>query len=380
MFMRCGNNIKYLLIILVKMVIIDEKAKAVMRLRMFEYNSYKDRKWDIEIVNYLSAIHEAKGRQQLYLKQKEASLERLVEIAKIQSTESSNAIEGIRTTETRLKQLMSEKTAPRNRDEREILGYRDALNVVHESFEYIPLTPNYILQLHKIMFSHTDSGHGGQFKNVQNYIRATRNDGSSFILFTPLAPWETKEAMQQLCDAFNIAIGEGVVDPLILIPAFIHDLLCIHPFIDGNGRMSRLLTTLLLYRSGYYVGRYISLEAQIARAKDYYYDALEQSQNGWHEQKDDPTPFIKYILGTIISAYRDFEDRVNLVEEKQPAIEIVRGAVMLKIGKFKKADICELCPSLSAASVERSLKTLCKSGEIEMLGSGRSTCYVRKSL
>lgn len=252
--------------------------------------------------------------------------------------------------------------------------------MVHESFEYIPLTPNYILQLHKIMFSHTDSGHGGQFKNLQNYIRATRNDGSSFILFIPLAPWETKEAMQQLCDAFNMAIGEGIVDPLILIPAFIHDFLCIHPFIDGNGRMSRLLTTLLLYRSGYYVGRYISLEAQIARTKDYYYDALEQSQNGWHEQKDDPTPFIKYILGTIISAYRDFEDRVNLVEEKQPAIEIVRGAVMLKIGKFKKADICELCPSLSAASVERSLKALCKSGEIEMLGSGRSTCYVRKNL
>lgn len=351
-----------------------------MRLRTFEYNSYKDKKWDTEIVNYLSAIHEAKGRQQLYLKQKEASLERLVEIAKIQSTESSNAIEGIRTTETRLKQLMSEKTMPRNRDEREILGYRDALNVVHESFEYIPLTPNYILQLHKIMFSHTDSGHGGQFKNVQNYIRATRNDGSSFILFTPLAPWETKEAMQQLCDAFNIAIGEGIVDPLILIPAFVHDFLCVHPFIDGNGRMSRLLTTLLLYRSGYYVGRYISLEAQIARTKDYYYDALEQSQNGWHEQKDDPTPFIKYILGTIISAYRDFEDRVNLVEEKQPAIEIVRGAVMLKIGKFKKADICELCPSLSAASVERSLKALCKSGEIEMLGNGRTTFYVRKIL
>lgn len=349
-------------------------------MRTISYSDFQNKSWDIEIVNYLSAIHEAKGRQQLYLKQKEASLEKLVEIAKVQSTESSNAIEGIRTTETRLKQLMNEKTAPRNRDEREILGYRDALNVVHESFEYIPLTPNYILQLHKIMFSHTDSGFGGEFKNVQNYIRATRDDGSSFILFTPLAPWETKEAMQQLCDAFNIAVGEGVVDPLLLIPAFIHDFLCIHPFIDGNGRMSRLLTTLLLYRSGYYVGRYISLEAKIAKNKEYYYDALERSQNGWHEQADDPTPFIKYILGTIISAYRDFEDRINLVDDKKTAIDIVRNAVSLKIGKFTKSDIAELCPSLSAASVERSLKSLCKSGEIEMLGSGRTTCYIRRTL
>lgn len=349
-------------------------------MRSFDYTVLKNRTWDMEVVNYLSAIHEAKGRQQIYLKQKEASLERLVEIAKIQSTESSNAIEGIRTTETRLKQLMSEKTTPRNRDEREILGYRDALNVVHESFAYIPLTPNYILQLHKILFSHTESGHGGQFKNVQNYIRATRNDGSTFILFTPLAPWETGEAMRQLCEAYNIAVGEGIVDPLILIPVFIHDFLCIHPFIDGNGRMSRLLTTLLLYRSGYHVGRYISLETKIAGTKDYYYDALEQSQHGWQEQTDDPTPFIKYILGTIISAYRDFEERVSLVEEKQPAIEIVRSAVMLKIGRFRKTDICELCPSLSAASVERSLKALCRSGEIEMQGSGRTTVYVRKSL
>lgn len=349
-------------------------------MRSFDYTVLKNRTWDMEVVNYLSAIHEAKGRQQIYLKQKEASLERLVEIAKIQSTESSNAIEGIRTTETRLKQLMSEKTTPRNRDEREILGYRDALNVVHESFVYIPLTPNYILQLHKILFSHTESGHGGQFKNVQNYIRATRNDGSTFILFTPLAPWETGEAMRQLCEAYNIAVGEGIVDPLILIPVFIHDFLCIHPFIDGNGRMSRLLTTLLLYRSGYHVGRYISLEAKIAGTKDYYYDALEQSQHGWQEQTDDPTPFIKYILGTIISAYRDFEERVSLVEEKQPAIEIVRSAVMLKIGRFRKTDICELCPSLSAASVERSLKALCRSGEIEMQGSGRTTVYVRKTI
>lgn len=349
-------------------------------MRTFDYLAFQNRTWDNEMVGYLSAIHEARGKQHLYLEQKAETLDRLVEIAKIQSTGSSNAIEGIRTTETRLKQLMAEKTTPRNRDEREILGYRDALNVVHESFEYIPITPNYILQLHKIMFSHTDSSFGGQFKNVQNYISATDDAGNRFVLFTPLAPYETADAMRSLCDAYNMAIGDGSIDPLLLIPVFIHDFLCIHPFIDGNGRMSRLLTTLLLYRSGYTIGKYISLEAKIAKNKDFYYDALQLSQNGWHEGKDDPTPFIKYLLGTIISAYRDFEDRVEIVEQKRPAIDTVREAVKQKIGKFRKTEICELCPSLSATSVERSLKELCKAGEITKGGSGRATFYVRNSL
>jgi Fic family protein len=230
------------------------------------------------------------------------------------------------------------------------------------------------------MFQYTDSGFGGKFKNVPNYISAKDEDGKQFILFTPLSPFETPEAMQQLCDSYNIAIGEGKVDPLLLIPAFIHDFLCIHPFVDGNGRMSRLLTTLLLYRNGYFVGRYISLEAKIAGNKDFYYDALLRSQCGWHEGKDDPVPFIKYLLAIIIGAYRDFEERVELVDEKLPAIDMVRNAVCLKIGKFKKADILELCPTLSAASVERSLKALCQSKEISKHQSGKATYYLREML
>lgn len=349
-------------------------------MKTFDYFVFQNKTWDNEIVGYLSAIHEARGRQHFYLERKAEALDRLVELAKIQSTESSNAIEGIRTTETRLKQLMAEKTTPRNRDEREILGYRDALNVVHESFAYIPITPNYILQLHKIMFHHTDSSFGGQFKNVQNYISATDGAGNRFVLFTPLAPYETAGAMQSLCDAYNMAIGDGRIDPLLLIPVFIHDFLCIHPFIDGNGRMSRLLTTLLLYRSGYTVGKYISLEAKIAGNKDLYYDALQLSQNGWHEGAEDPTPFIRYLLGTVISAYRDLEDRMEIIGQKRPAIDTVREAVKQKIGKFRKAEICELCPSISAASVERSLKELCQTGEITRGGSGRATFYIRNTL
>ena len=345
-------------------------------MRQFDYAKLKDQLWDTEVVNYLSQIHEAKGKQTLYLRQKPEQLDRLVEIAKIQSTEASNEIEGIRTTETRLRQLMREKAAQRNRDESEIACYRDALNFVHESFEYIPLTPNYILQLHKIMLSHTDSAFGGSFKNVQNYISATNADGKAYTLFTPLAPYETPPAVQEICDAYNRAMGEGKVDPLILISVFIHDFLCIHPFLDGNGRMSRLLTTLLLYRAGYEVGKYISLEAKIAKNKGAYYDALELSQTGWHEEKDDPTPFIKYLLGTIISAYRDFEDRMEIISPSSE--DTVRKAVESRIGKFAKREIIELCPNISASTVERNLRAMVNRGELEKQGAGKSTVYIRR--
>ncbi|HPX84423.1 MAG TPA: Fic family protein [Bacilli bacterium] len=346
-------------------------------MKKFNYSILKDKTWDIKIINYLTKIHEEKGKQQLFLKQKPEKLEKLVIIAKIQSTESSNEIEGIRTTNTRLKQLVNEKTTPRNRDEQEIAGYRDVLNIVHENFDSIPITPNFILQLHKVLLSHTPTSYGGKYKNVQNYISATNEKGETYTLFTPLSPFETPIAMQELCDEYNRVLGEGIVDPLILIPIFIHDFLCIHPFTDGNGRMSRLLTTLLLYRSGYFVGKYISLEAKIAKNKDLYYDALYDSQIGWHENNDDATPFIKYILSTIVSAYNDFEERVELVSNKKPSIEVVRMAVSAKLGKFTKRDILELVPSLSSTSIERNLKELCDLGEIKKEGIGKSTYYIR---
>ena len=346
-------------------------------MRTFDYKKLENKTRDNEITRLLAFIHEQKGKQELYLKQKPTELEKLVEIAKVQSTEASNAIEGIRTTNTRLKQLMDEKVAPRNRDEKEIAGYRDALNVVHESFEYIPLKVNYILQLHEIMLSHTDSMFGGKFKNVQNYISATDENGKSYTLFTPLDPFETPLAMESLCEEYNRIIGEGKVDPLLVIPIFIHDFLCIHPFIDGNGRMSRLLTTLLLYRNGYYVGRYISLEAKISKNKDLYYDSLFASQQNWHEGNDDPLPFIKYILGTIASAYKDFESRVSLVSNVDSTEDMVRKAIQSKIGKFSKADIHELIPSVNEKSLERYIKILCDLKEIEKHGQGKSTYYVR---
>ena len=346
-------------------------------MRDFNYSQIKKTKWDSEILGYIAAIYKQAGKQEMYLKQRPEELEKLVEIAKIQSTEASNAIEGIITTNTRIRQLVEEKTTPRNRDEQEIAGYRDALSIIHENFDAIPLTRNYILQLHKILYGHMSNPAAGKTKTVQNYISATYSDGHSEILFTPLAPYETPKALDRLCEEYNRVIGNAEVDPLIAIPIFIHDFLCIHSFNDGNGRMSRLLTTLLLYRSGFFVGKYISLEAKIAKHKDLYYDALYASQDGWHEGKDDPVPFIKYLLGTIIAAYRDFEERFALVEDKKPALETVRLATQNKIGKFTKQDIRELCPSLSISSIEGALRKLVESGEIKREGVGKSTFYYR---
>ena len=346
-------------------------------MRTFNYSAIRDQKWDSEILGLVAAIYKEAGKQELYLKQRPEELEKLVEIAKVQSTEASNAIEGIVTTNTRIRQLVEEKTTPRNRDEQEIAGYRDVLNLIHENSDAIPITQNYILQLYKILYSHMNNPMAGRTKSVQNYISATYPDGHVETLFTPMTPYETPEALDRICEEYNRVIGNMEVEPLIVIPVFIHDFLCIHPFNDGNGRMSRLLTTLLLYRSGFYVGKYISLEAKIAKNKDLYYDVLNQAQIGWHEGTEDVVPFIKYLLGTILSAYKDFEDRFALVEPKLPALETVRRATMEKIGRFTKQDIRELCPSLSISSIEGALRKLVAAGELKREGAGKNICYYR---
>lgn len=346
-------------------------------MRVFDYSQIGKEKWDSELVGLIAAIYKSAGRQEMYMRSRPQELERLVEIAKVQSTESSNAIEGIVTTNTRIRQLVEERTTPKNRDEQEIAGYRDVLNIIHESFDVIPLTPRYILQLHKVLYSHMNNPMAGKTKHVQNYISATFPDGTTGILFTPLNPFETPLALDKICEEFNRVIGNNEVEPLIAIPIFIHDFLCIHPFIDGNGRMSRLLTTLLLYRCGFDVGKYISLEAKIAKNKDLYYAALQAAQYGWHEGTENALPFIKYLLGTILAAYRDLEDRFALVETKMPALDTVRKATQQKIGRFSKQDICDLCPSLSLSSIEGALRKMVSQGELQREGKGKSTRYYR---
>jgi Fic family protein len=301
----------------------------------------------------------------------------LVEIAKRQSTESSNAIEGIGTTSSRLKELMSDKVTPKNRSEEEILGYKYVLKTIHESYEYVPIRSEYILQLHKILYSFSEQTFGGKYKDTPNEIDEKYPDGRVEVIFKPLQPFETPDAVERLCEEYNKAIEKYGIDPLIAIPIFIHDFLCIHPFNDGNGRMGRLITTLLLYKNGYVVGKYISVEKKIEITKDSYYSALSRSSERWHEEKNDDTPFIKYILGVILAAYRDFEERVNLVGTKMSAMDMVLKAIPNKIGMFTKSDIMESCPEIGRGSVENCLKKLYEEGKIGRKGAGRSTVYYR---
>ena len=345
-------------------------------MREFDFNYLKNRHWDKDILGYIGLIHEYKGKQQLYLKQKALELERLVDLAKIQSTQSSNAIEGIVTTNQRLKSLMASKTMPKNRDEQEILGYKAALELIHESFEYMPITPNVILQLHKILYSFMPTSFGGVFKTTSNKIDEKRSDGSIVVRFRPPEPFETPDAVERLCATYNKTIASGEIDPLVVIPTFIHDFLCIHPFNDGNGRMSRLLTTLLLYQNGYVVGKYISLEKKINDHKDEYYDVLQLASHKWHEGQNDDTPFTKYLLGIILSAYRDFEERLNIVSEKKNAKEMVKEVFSVKLGKVTKSDIMEFCPTLSRSAIEKALRELISDSDICKYGKGPATYYV----
>lgn len=355
-------------------------------MRAFDYTALSLRKWDVEILNYTNLIHEFKGKQELYLRQKPVELDRLVEIAKVQSTESSNRIEGIVTTASRIQALVQEKTTPKNRDEFEIAGYRDVLNTIHENHDYIPIRGNYILQLHRDLMQYTGSNLGGTYKITQNYLQESRADGTTFIRFTPVPPYETEPCINAICESYQKVIEQQVIDPLLIIPVFITDFLCIHPFNDGNGRMSRLLTLLLLYQSGYLVGRYISIEKHIEKTKGAYYDALEQASQGWHEGQGNPEPFIKYMLGVILACYREFEARVDALSKpdedgkvlvKSSATDIVRAAVKSRIGKFTKTEILNICPTISKSSVEAGLRELIANDEICRFGSGRSTYYVR---
>ena len=346
-------------------------------MRTFNYSEIKNQKWDSDILGLIAAIYKEAGKQELYLKQRPQELEKLVEIAKIQSTEASNAIEGIVTTNTRIKQLVEEKTTPRNRDEQEIAGYRDVLSTIHESFDYIPPKPSVILQLHRDLYKFSGASYGGHYKTADNVIAETDAQGNKAVRLQPVPAWATAEAMEALCRTYEEAIGAGELDPLLLIPMFILDFLCIHPFNDGNGRMSRLLTLLLLSRAGYIVGKYISIEKLIERSKETYYETLQQSSQGWHEEENDYAPFVRYTLGVVAAAYREFSSRVQvLATSGMSKPDRIREIIKDTLGKITKAEILEQCPDISQITVQRTLAELQKSGEIIKLSGGRYTAYI----
>ncbi len=345
-------------------------------MRTLNYKTEYQKLLSPEIVSYLAQIHEMKGQQNLFIEAQKDTLSKLLEIAKIQSTEASNRIEGIITTDDRLKEIVMNKTMPKGRSEREIAGYRDVLKTVHENYDYIPVRSSMILQLHRDLYKFSNTTIGGSFKNSDNIIAEELPDGSKRIRFQPVPAWETTEAMDALCSALQEAMTDPELDPLLLMPIFILDFLCIHPFNDGNGRMSRLLTLLLLYRSGYFVGKYISIERLIADSKETYYDVLQESSTGWHEGTNDPLPFVRYMLGVVIAAYREFASRVDiLITRRLSKPDRVREIIRNTTRRITKTQIMRQCPDISQKTVERALAEMLKNEEIIKISGGRYTSY-----
>ncbi len=348
-------------------------------MRTFDYLNLPGPLLTPEISNLLSAIHEYRGKQALFITARRDVLQSLLKIAEIQSTDASNRIEGIYTSDARLRELVMQKVEPGNRNEREIVGYRDVLRTIHENYEYIPVKPNTILQLHRDLYSYHPSGMGGHWKSADNLIAETDVVGNKRTRFTPPPAFETPKAMRALCEAYNEAVAQEHYDPLMLMVLFIFDFLCIHPFNDGNGRMSRLLTLMLLYQHDYIVGKYISLEKLIEENKQTYYETLQESSTGWDAGNNNYLPFLQYQLGIILKAYREFERRVeHVTSAKLNKMERIRMMFEQKSGKIRKADIMAACPDISISLIERTLKQMLDNGEIRKIGASRTTAYVKQ--
>ena len=345
-------------------------------MREFIYTKRWDKMLTPEIVGLLTKIHEFKGEQNLFIEAHADQLTELMEIAKIQSTEASNKIEGIYTSDERLKKLVMDKTMPQSRAEQEIAGYRDVLNTIHESYDYIQVKPNVILQLHRDLYRFMGAGVGGHFKTTDNIIAEIDNEGNKKVRFNPVPAWETPSAIDNLCFAFDEVMRDEIIEPLIVIPMFVLDFLCIHPFNDGNGRMSRLLTLLLLYRSGYIVGKYISIEKMIEMTKETYYEALQASSVGWHEGENDYIPFINYMLGVVVASYREFSSRVRLLTTSGLSKGDRVGEIIKQtVGTITKAEIMNKCPDISQITIQRALIDLQEQEKIIKIGGGRYTKY-----
>ena len=338
-----------------------------------EYNSIIS---NSNIINLISKIHEYKGKQSYLLDTKKNTLDTLLKVAKIQSTSSSNKIEGIYTTDKRIREIVNQRLEPKNRNEEEIAGYRDVLSLIHENYKFIDITQNTILQLHRDLYKYTGYNYGGRFKNSQNYIEEVNEKGEKKIRFTPLSPVETPIAIEDLCKNYNELVNNELCDLLVLIPIFILDFVSIHPFNDGNGRMSRLLTLLLLYKADYMVGKYISIEKIIEETKDSYYDTLEKSSVKWHNNKNDYSYFVEYYLGIILNAYKEFDSRINIVENKKiNAYDRIIVIFKDNIIPLDKAFIMNKCPDLSETTIERVLNKLLKEDKIVKISGGRYTKY-----
>ena len=328
-----------------------------------------------DVMRSVARLHEYRGREELYAQQSRQALDTLREVAVIRSAESSNRIEGVEAAPDRLKELMGESTAPKTRSEQAIAGYRDVLNTIHTRHEDIPLSPGVVRQFHRDLFKYT-SNQGGDWKSAGNDIIEEHPDGTEVVRFETVAPHRTPEYMKRLHDRFERAWTAGEVDKLLLIAAYVLDFLCIHPFRDGNGRMARLLTLLVLYKANYNVGQYISLEKRVEDTRESYYDALYQSSQGWHDVDHDLRPWTEYFLGTLLAAYEEFESRVGELRTQRGAkTQRILDAVEELPDGFKTRDVEELCPSVSRSLIRKVFDDLKEQGKIRAEGRGPAAVW-----
>ena len=349
-------------------------------MKRFDYAQYKDKYLKKDVLDMITKIHEYKGKASILLNIKKDTLNTLIEVAKIQSIDSSNRIEGIFTTDKRLEELINDKSMPLNRNEEEILGYREVLKIVHESYEHIDISSNNILQMHKELYTYSKKSFGGFFKKTDNLIAEADEHGNEKIRFKPISALQTPNYVNDLCNEYNKVVKDNAVEELILIPIFIFDFLCIHPFTDGNGRISRLLTLLLLYKHDCIIGKYISIERLIEKTKETYYESLGIANYNWHENKSNYEPFIRYFLGIILKAYRELEKRINDTGSKKiTKTDRVVDIIYSKLGKFTKKEILEECYDISKITVERTLNDLLKKGKIIKHSNGVKAFYTLES-
>jgi Fic family protein len=321
-------------------------------------------------------VGEFRGKQALFKQQSSQVLEALRENAIIQSTESSNRIEGVVAPLERIRALVAHRTKPANRSEQEIAGYREVLNTIHSHPQDIRLTPNVVQQMHRDLFQFAPGG-GGRWKSADNDIAERRRDGTTVVRFKPVSAHLTGDAMKRLHAQFNAALDAGTVEPLLLIPAYVLDFLCIHPFADGNGRMARLLALLLLYQAGYEVGRYISLETAIEDTKEGYYDALQASSQHWHDGNHSLVPWWEYFVGVmLVKAYRAFEERVGVTTARRGAKrDMIRDVVSRLPNEFRYADLERALPAVSRPTIARALRQLSAEGVVRCVGRGRDATW-----
>ena len=328
----------------------------------------------------LRELGECRGRQDLFRRQRPEILQGLREVAIVESSESSNRLEGISIPHHRLEKIVLQQTTPRNRSEQEIAGYRDALNLIHESATDMPFTVGVIQQLHQMVYRYLP-GTGGQWKLSDNEIIERRPDGSVRVRFRPVPAVSTPHFMGDFVAHFIRNQTDRTLDSLVLVPLAILDFLCIHPFTDGNGRVARLITLLLLYRSGYEVGRYISLERIFEQSKDSYYGSLESSSQGWHEGSHDVHPWIDYFWGVLLRAYREFEERVGQIATGRGSkSEQVRRAVRVKNLPFSISELERDCPGVSRELIRKVLREMRDAGELETQGAGRAARWRRRNV